>query len=250
MAAMKKIKAEMQQEIEQLKEQVRKEEAEEEDKISKARAENNEASWSQYGEWRGGLQAKREETKRLEKKSEDLQKLIEEDERREAEKVRLEGGSDGLDEEADAEREEEQNMVELRRMMEQMGLHMPWGMRGGPMRTGGNGGKIIPEERHFRRMEKYDGGEGKWEKWWFELTTVMGRAGVGKGAGGGDRPDDESGYEGRNGESCRDGVVGKVLRGLFTAVSSLTTGETSTVVRGAVSKEEGKCGCAKVNDAF
>ena len=54
MAAMKKIKAEMQQEIEQLKEPVRKEETEEEDKISKARAENNEASWSQYGEWRGG----------------------------------------------------------------------------------------------------------------------------------------------------------------------------------------------------
>ena len=76
----------------------------------------------------------------------------------------LEGGSEGLDEEAEAEREEEKEMVKLRRMMEKMGRHMPWGTGGGPMRAGGNGGKIILEERHFRRMEKYDGGDGKWEK--------------------------------------------------------------------------------------
>ena len=55
-------------------------------------------------------------------------------------------------------------MMKLRRMMKKMGLHMPWGMGGGSMRPGGNGWKIILEERHFRRMEKYDGGEGKWGK--------------------------------------------------------------------------------------
>ena len=120
------------------------------------------------------LQAKREEVRKLEKKKEDLQKMIEEDERREAEKAGLEGGSDGLDEEADAEREEEKEITKLKRMMEKMGMHVPWGMGGGQMRAGGNGGKIIFEERHFRRMEKYDGGEGKWEKWWFDLTTVIG----------------------------------------------------------------------------
>ena len=37
-------------------------------------------------------------------------------------------------------------------------------------------------------------------------------------------------------------LLGKYSGGLFTAISSLTTGEASTVVRGTVSKEEGKCG--------
>ena len=141
-----------------------------------ARAENNEEHWRRYGERRGQAQAKSEEIQKLEKKLEDLKKLAEEKEaRKEAEKVGVEAGSEGLDEEADAEREEETNKCEIRkRMMEQMGLHTPWGTGCGPKRAGGNGGKIIFEERHFRRMEKYDGGEGKWEKWWFELTTVMG----------------------------------------------------------------------------
>ena len=37
-------------------------------------------------------------------------------------------------------------------------------------------------------------------------------------------------------------LLGKYSGGLFTTISSLTTGEASTVVRGTVSKEEGKCG--------
>jgi hypothetical protein len=147
---------EMQTELDKIKEDAKREEGHEEEKIGEARAANNEESWSKYGEWRGLLQAKREEVRKLEKKKEDLQKMIEEDERREAEKAGLEGGSDGLDEEADAERDEEKEITKLKRMMEKMGMHVPWGMGGGQMRAGGNGGKIILEERHFRRMEKYD----------------------------------------------------------------------------------------------
>jgi hypothetical protein len=37
-------------------------------------------------------------------------------------------------------------------------------------------------------------------------------------------------------------LLGKYSGGLFTAVSSLTTGDASTVVRGSVSNKEGKCG--------
>ena len=43
----------------------------------------------------GWLQAKREEVSKLEKKWEGLKKVLEEEERKEAEKVVLEGGSDG-----------------------------------------------------------------------------------------------------------------------------------------------------------
>ena len=126
--AIRKVAAEMEEEIEKLKEAIRKEERLEEEQVTRARADNNEASWSKYGEWRGLLQAKREEAEKLEKKREDLQNIIEEDERREVEKVGLEGGSDGLDEEVDAEREEEKEMVKLRRMMENMGCtcHGVW----------------------------------------------------------------------------------------------------------------------------
>ena len=72
--------------------------------------------------------------------------MIEGAERKEAEKTVLEGGSDGLDEEADAEKEEKKkNMQKLIRMMEKMGVHVPWDMGGGQMRAGGNGGKNIFE---------------------------------------------------------------------------------------------------------
>ena len=97
----------MEEEVEQMKEQPKQGEGEEEERIGRARAENNEATWSTYGEWKGQIQPKREEVRTLEKKIEDLKKTIAEEERKEAEKVVLEGGSDGLDEEADAEREEE-----------------------------------------------------------------------------------------------------------------------------------------------
>ena len=78
----KKMVTEMNKELEEIKEEVRMEEGRAEEMLKKARAENNEESWSRYGEWQGMLQAKREEAKRLEKKRENLQKMIEEDERR------------------------------------------------------------------------------------------------------------------------------------------------------------------------
>ena len=112
------------------------------------------------------------------------------------------------------------------------------------MRAGGNGGKIILEEKHFRRMEKYDGGEGKWDKWWFDLTTVIGGVDQELERVLVEVTDPTTKVETKE-EMER--VVGMELLGkysgvLFTAISSLTTGEASTVVRGTVSKEEGKCG--------
>ena len=192
---------------------------------------------------RGQAQARSEEAKRLEKKLEDLKKRIQEETRKEAEKTVLEGGSDGLDEEAEAEKEEERkDMEKLRRMMEKMGVQVPWGMGGGPMRAGGNGGKIILEERHFRRMEKYDGGEGKWEKWWFDLTTVGG--GVDQEL---ERVLGEVTDPMKNVETKRefDEVVGEeVLRKysgeLFTVLSSLTSGEASTEYGGEGGGDKGK----------
>ena len=82
----RKMAAEMEIEIEHLKELVKNGEAEEEEMIRKARAENNKTSWSRYGEWRGGhMQAKREDVKQIEKKMEDLKKLLQDEERKEAE---------------------------------------------------------------------------------------------------------------------------------------------------------------------
>ena len=129
-------------------------------------------------------------------------------------------------------------------MMEKMDMHVPWGMGGGQMRAGGNGGKIILEERHFRRMEKYDGGEGKWEKWWFDLTTVIGGVDQELERVLVEVTDPTTKVETKEEMERVVGMelLGKYSGGLFTAISSLTTGEASTVVRGTVSKEEGKCG--------
>ena len=33
---------------------------------------------------------------------------------------------------------------------------------------------MVLEERHFRRIEKLEGNEEKWEKWWFDMTTAVG----------------------------------------------------------------------------
>ena len=116
--AIKTMLREMQTELEKLQEEVKAEEGQEEEKISRARAENNEESWSRYGTWRGWLQAKREEVSKLEKKWEGLKKIIEEEERKEADKTVLEGGNDGLDEEVDAEKEAvKKDTQKLMRMM-------------------------------------------------------------------------------------------------------------------------------------
>ena len=68
MATTKKVVEDMKVEIEKIKEEVKREEGREEENVSKARAENNQEAWSRYGEWKGLLQAKREEAKKLEKK--------------------------------------------------------------------------------------------------------------------------------------------------------------------------------------
>ena len=67
-AAIKKIQEEVKTELEKMQEEVKAEEGLEEEKISRARTENNEESWSRYGTWRGWLEAKREEVSKLEKK--------------------------------------------------------------------------------------------------------------------------------------------------------------------------------------
>ena len=105
--ALEKIAEDIKAEIEKLKDEVQREEAEEDEQINEARTGNNEVSSNTFGQWKGQVQAKREEVNKLEKKWEYLKKTIEDEERKEAEKVVLEGGSDGLDEEEDAERKEE-----------------------------------------------------------------------------------------------------------------------------------------------
>ena len=113
--------------------------------MGKTRAENNEVSWSTYGEWKGQLQAKREEVKKLQNKWECPKKMIENEEMKEAEKVGLEGGSDGLDEEADKEREEEtKEMEKLKRMIEKMGWRAPWNTGSGKREE--KGVKVVLEE--------------------------------------------------------------------------------------------------------
>ena len=54
--ALEKIAEEIKAEFEKLKDEVQREEGEEEDKISEARTGNNEVS---FGQWKGQIQAKR-----------------------------------------------------------------------------------------------------------------------------------------------------------------------------------------------
>ena len=112
------------------------------------------------------------------------------------------------------------------------------------MRAEGNGGKNILEERHFRRMEKYDGGEAKCEKWWFDLTTVVGGVDQELERVLGEVTDPMKSVETKREfeEVVGEGILNKYSGELFTVLSSLTTGEASTVVRGTVTKENGKCG--------
>ncbi len=39
---------------------------------------------------------------------------------------------------------------------------------------GGGGGHGHLEERHFRRMNKFDGAESKWREWAFQFKTQVG----------------------------------------------------------------------------
>ena len=41
-------------------------------------------------------------------------------------------------------------------------------------REGSGGGAGHLDERHFRRMEKFEGAEGKWKEWSFQLKTQVG----------------------------------------------------------------------------
>ena len=155
----------------------------------------------------------------------------------------LEGGSDGLDEEADVAKEEEKKEMEkLNRMIEKMGWRATWNTGSG--RKDEKGVKVVSEERHFRRMEQYGGEEGRWEKWWFDLATAI---------GGGDQELErvfgevtDPTRKAETKEEMED-VTGREMLGkssgeLFTVVPSLTTGEAKTVVRGTVTKKGGKCG--------
>ena len=82
-------------------------------------------------------------------------------------------------------------------------------------------------------MEKYDGGEGKWEKWWFYLTTVIGGVDQELERVLVEVTDPTTKVETKEEMERVVGMelLGKYSGGLFTAISSLTTGETSTVVK-------------------
>ena len=80
--AIRKMAAEMEVEIEKIKDAIRQGEEKEAEMIAKAREENNELSWRTYGEWREQIRARNEEAKRLEEKLEYLKKFIEEEEER------------------------------------------------------------------------------------------------------------------------------------------------------------------------
>ena len=70
----KKIAEDIKKDLEEMREKARTQGGEEKEAemVAKARAKNNEGSWRRYGEWRGQAKARSEETKRLEKKLEDL----------------------------------------------------------------------------------------------------------------------------------------------------------------------------------
>jgi hypothetical protein len=201
--------------------------------LEKAEQENSEAAWKDYLEAAGYLRGKKDEWMHLENKRLNAeQKLKEVSEAKAAEE----------DEDHD---DEEAEMKKLEKLMNKMGMWEWWsvGKGGGKMDRGGEK-KVVLEEKHFRRIEKLEGNEEKWEKWWFDMTTAVG--GVDQEL---ERVMEALTDLKTKVETEEDWkkIVGREMMTkysgeLFTVVSSLVTGEASTVVRGTVSKENGKCG--------
>lgn len=109
---------------------------------------------------------------------------------------------------------------------------------------GGGGGKVVLEEKYFRRIDKYSGEPGKWQEWLFNVCVaissvssecVVAMEEIVKKAG---EVKDVTTIE-----------VNRVIRDkfgseLFGVLCSLTAGEANVVVRSVVQKGAGYCGFA------
>ena len=112
--AAKKIAAELEKEIEQVRAEMQRGETEDPGSKDQAQSENTEASWQVYFEWRGYFKARQEEAQKLEKRLEGLKKFVEEETRKEAEAARV------VDEQ-DQDEKDHKNLERLKVLMEKMG---------------------------------------------------------------------------------------------------------------------------------
>ena len=144
----KKIAEKFENEVEQARAEMTRREAEDPGRKAKAQAENTEVSWQEYFEWKGYFRGRKEDLQKLENKMNALKKLMEEETRKEAEAPRV------VDEQ-DEDEKDHKDLEILKILMGKMGWNT-YNMGSG--RRNEKGGKVVLEERHFRRMEKYDGG--------------------------------------------------------------------------------------------
>lgn len=117
--AAKKIAAQLQKEIEQVRAEMQRGETEDPGRKEKAQAENTEASWQVYFEWRGYFKVRQEELQKLEKRMEGLKKFVEEETRKEAEAARV------VDEE-DEDEKDQKNQEKLKVLETWNGTHTTW----------------------------------------------------------------------------------------------------------------------------
>ena len=116
----KKVALELEKEIEDTKVEMRRSEAEDPGRKEKTQAENTEASWQEYFEWRGYIWARKEELQKSEKKMEGLKKFVEEETRKEAEAAKV------VDEEEETEKYHK-DLERLKVLMEKWdGTHIIW----------------------------------------------------------------------------------------------------------------------------
>ena len=112
--------------------------------------------------------------------------------------------------------------------------------------TGAQTAKVILEEKHFRRIEKFGGEAGKWQEWLFAVCVAVGSV----------SPDCILAMEDvtKQAGSIRDvamldavvkaDVKKKFSAELFGVLCALTSGEANVVVRSIIQKGAGYCGFA------
>ena len=116
----------------------------------------------------------------------------------------------------------------------------------GDVGAGGSAARVLLEEKHFRRIDKFVGEAAKWQEWLFSLCVAVGTVNASctlameEVVRVASSITDVSKIEATVSEDIRK----KFGTELFSVLCSLTGGEANVVVRGVVQKGAGYCGFA------
>ena len=106
--------------------------------------------------------------------------------------------------------------------------------------------KVLLEEKHFRRIEKFSGDSSKWQEWLFAVCVAVGSVSA-ECVFEMEKVIKEAGAVRdvvKIGDVINTDVKDKFASELFSVFCSLTCGEANVVVRGIIQKGAGYCGFA------